>query len=689
MERLLATTKNSDSEALTYLQATTQGALLTAPANITTKFREAFEAYIPGSKWVESKASGDIVMVDGNAVAASYLVVSKDPLAANTVTEIETVARFAMPIEMAVGLSMSQRTLGQEFAVEVVSDEEVSPVADIAIASISQSNTTLTVNTTMPHGLVPGKRIGIKGVTDSRMNYLALVVATIPSPTQITCTAGPNGSIPTLTVGPFTSGFIYFRSALGFSENGTSLVFENTSATNGSVYVRSESGDALPSGTAAGNHSLGIGSTSSVQAINAPYTYAFQPTTEYKLAMMADRLQWSDAPVDTSAAANNRSTRSQVVPDSSAVYKFRIRATNNDSLTRPVARIVSAVKSGTSTVTVTTAEPHGLTSADWVQVYGVRDQSAVFGNLSAATSIAVTGANTFTVAWGTAATASTQGGCVVQVNGGTSMQGLVSNGNVQSINRVNGILFVTTNVVIASSIGDYINLYACRRATDGGDIGIDGAYRLRNIVGLVAEFEPIGNVPAGIDIAATNCGGVLIRRTDLRISFVRVFDFERERVEIMARPSGDIASALPVAIQNTPSVVVSGNPILGAGGNNIGFVNNIPQSSITFDETNTNLAANATFTGASRDVGSASGANSRYSAFNVVSIADQVGVLRVEMSRDGTTWKRASADIATAINVPMTLSVPIVSRFYRCVYVNGPTAQAGTAFMINSSFTGA
>jgi hypothetical protein len=689
MERLLATTKNSDSEALTYLQATTQGALLTAPANITTKFREAFEAYIPGSKWVESKASGDIVMVDGNAVAASYLVVSKDPLAANTVTEIETVARFAMPIEMAVGLSMSQRTLGQEFAVEVVSDEEVSPVADIAIASISQSNTTLTVNTTMPHGLVPGKRIGIKGVTDSRMNYLALVVATIPSPTQITCTAGPNGSIPTLTVGPFTSGFIYFRSALGFSENGTSLVFENTSATNGSVYVRSESGDALPSGTAAGNHSLGIGSTSSVQAINAPYTYAFQPTTEYKLAMMADRLQWSDAPVDTSAAANNRSTRSQVVPDSSAVYKFRIRATNNDSLTRPVARIVSAVKSGTSTVTVTTAEPHGLTSADWVQVYGVRDQSAVFGNLSAATSIAVTGANTFTVAWGTAATASTQGGCVVQVNGGTSMQGLVSNGNVQSINRVNGILFVTTNVVIASSIGDYINLYACRRATDGGDIGIDGAYRLRNIVGLVAEFEPIGNVPAGIDIAATNCGGVLIRRTDLRISFVRVFDFERERVEIMARPSGDIASALPVAIQNTPSVVVSGNPILGAGGNNIGFVNNIPQSSITFDETNTNLAANATFTGASRDVGSASGANSRYSAFNVVSIADQVGVLRVEMSRDGTTWKRASADIATAINVPMTLSVPIVSRFYRCVYVNGATAQAGTAFMINSSFTGA
>jgi hypothetical protein len=48
-------------------------------ANVTTKFREAFETYTPGANWTESKASGDLVFVDGNAAAASYLVISLSP----------------------------------------------------------------------------------------------------------------------------------------------------------------------------------------------------------------------------------------------------------------------------------------------------------------------------------------------------------------------------------------------------------------------------------------------------------------------------------------------------------------------------------------------------------------------------------------------------------------------------------
>ena len=45
-----------------------------------------------------------------------------------------------------------------------------------------------------------------------------------------------------------------------------------------------------------------------------------------------------------------------------------------------------------------------------------------------------------------------------------------------------------------------------------------------------------------------------MRRTDLRISFVRVFDFERERVELLARPYGDLSSAAPVTIQGAATV---------------------------------------------------------------------------------------------------------------------------------------
>jgi hypothetical protein len=118
--------------------------------NITSKFREAFESYDPinGGKWTESKASGDLVYVDGNAAAASYLVISKDPLNTGTETSITSIGQASLPIESAIGLSMSQRTLGQEFSLEMVdTGAQLPDVPDIEISSISQATTTLTVDT--------------------------------------------------------------------------------------------------------------------------------------------------------------------------------------------------------------------------------------------------------------------------------------------------------------------------------------------------------------------------------------------------------------------------------------------------------------------------------------------------------------------------------------------------------------
>ena len=52
----------------------------------------------------------------------------------------------------------------------------------------------------------------------------------------------------------------------------------------------------------------------------------------------------------------------------------------------------------------------------------------------------------------------------------------------------------------------------------------------------------------------------------MRISFVRVFDFERERVELLARSSGDLSSAAPVTIQGTATIsgtLATGNALIG------------------------------------------------------------------------------------------------------------------------------
>lgn len=109
-------------------------------------------------------------------------------------------------------------------------------------------------------------------------------------------------------------------------------------------------------------------------------------------------------------------------------------------------------------------------------------------------------------------------------------------------------------------------------------------------------------------------------------------------------------------------------------------------SLIYYDETQTNLAAGGTYTGSSRDMGSTAGNRTvGITKFNALALADQAGTIRIEFSRDGTTWRRGTADTAVAANTPTLISLPILARYHRVVYVNGATAQ--TSFICQSSYT--
>ena len=544
--------------------------------NMTNKFREAFETYDPvnGGKWTESKASGDLVYVDGNAAAASYLVISKDPLTAGTETAITSIGRVSLPIEAAIGTSMSQRTLGQEFALEMVdTDAPLPDVPDIEISSISQTTTVLTIDTVTPHGLSVGKSIGIRDCSNLLANYPALVVATVITQNQFTATAGPGGTIAsqTITNPAGAKGFVFFRERLGRAQNGLAQIFEQPTATQASLYIRSESGDALPSGTIAGNHSVTVGTTASVQLVNVAYQYAFSPTTEYRLFVQADRTQWADGAVDAISQTTSRLLRTQVCPDPSADYKVRIRCTNNKSLTVPNAQIVSAVKTGTTTATITTDRPHGLVANDPVVVYGIRAQGATeFPNLLTATVVAsVVDSVNFTIIIGTAGTVTSYGGYVAKVQGGNLMSALGANAVVAQAVTLSTLsdgtrqLLVTGNTNWAGvSIGDLVNLVGVRDNTTGATLDVDGAWKVANLTttSLFLVLPYAGSLTLPADFGATNCGGGVIKRTDIRVSFLRVFDYERERVELLARPSGDLGAAAPVAIQGgtLPAVTTVG-----------------------------------------------------------------------------------------------------------------------------------
>lgn len=166
--------------------------------------------------------------------------------------------------------------------------------------------------------------------------------------------------------------------------------------------------------------------------------------------------------------------------------------------------------------------------------------------------------------------------------------------------------------------------------------------------------------------------------TTATLQYVTCQDYAELTAEITAGRGQVVAGqAIGVAVVSAPTTTVTGTVTANA----------VAQDNVFWNDSTTAQAAAATVTGTARDVGVAAGTVHRYAAFNASALADQAGTLRIECSNDNTTWRRASADTAVAANAVVYLSVPVMTRYYRAVYVNGAAAQG--LFMLNTSFTAA
>ena len=174
----------------------------------------------------------------------------------------------------------------------------------------------------------------------------------------------------------------------------------------------------------------------------------------------------------------------------------------------------------------------------------------------------------------------------------------------------------------------------------------------------------------------------------LQFQFLNCMDYAELTAEITAG-RGQIVEGQAIGARTVAGSVttatISGTPTvtLGAGSNLAGAVSNA--DNIFWNESVAILAISQTVTGVARDTGVAVASAHRYAAFNAFAFADQAGTMRIEVSTDNVTWRRASADVAVAANTSVFLSVPVAARFHRAVYVNGGVAQ--TAFMFNTSYT--
>ena len=177
---------------------------------------------------------------------------------------------------------------------------------------------------------------------------------------------------------------------------------------------------------------------------------------------------------------------------------------------------------------------------------------------------------------------------------------------------------------------------------------------------------------------------VLTGATNIAANSRRIFNMPLTtryfRVRISTAFVGGTIQAIAVLSQQPYAA-----PVMTVQQSTIGAMVTVSGDNIFYNDSSTTQAASATLTGTARDVGAAAAANHRYSAFNAMAFADQAGTMRIEVSNDNTNWRRATTDTPVAANTPVILSIPIMTRYHRVVYVNGATAQG--AFMLNTSFT--
>lgn len=527
--------------------------------NRLSQFHENFET-LDLSIWDLTTGDGDLVEIDGNANGSTYLKISKSALKQNTETYLSSKnMSLNIPMRTAIAVTASQRQLYQDLSFGIAGknenfdrDIDSSFVTTTAVSAISQTTTTLTVTTATSHNLVPGDRVTIIGCIDNRLNYSCLVVATLVSTTQFTCTAFSWGTtIPSITVTPSAANtYVKKVNYTGGDKNVIEWMMDGTSVTSGYLVNRRNAG----SETKTSYTSLGLNLLTASGGSTSPYTYSFYPAYYADGILTMDWASLSPFTTDNTTESYTTIKRSQNLPDESIDYQILFRAKNHDNMIIPIGKIAIASKPGTAVVTVTTDIPHNLTVNDYITIYGIRDTTN-FANLTTTTAVtSVVNSTQFTITIGSAVTATSYGGAVFKMNGQQSHTCLTQ--VVQSVQCTNNIITLIGSASWSGiAVGETVCLYGLYDTAGVSLAAYEGVWKVGLLNGTTVVLVPTKISPTCADIVTTNAGGVLIKQTDYRIHFVRGYEFAPMQVEwANLNKVGDRNAALPVAMSNTVSV---------------------------------------------------------------------------------------------------------------------------------------
>ena len=537
-------------------------------------------------KNVRSPADAGVnYLINGNDYAAyisdtptgrTGFVLSVDPLIENQTSYIELGEPVAMPFEVSAEIAISNRTNGAYFNFELVNaDDAVTPdYTTNAISSIQQTTTTLTISSLTQFQVDADDWINITGVIDNRLNYSNAVVASVSTDKlTITVTVANDATIPSLSVGPYVSqGTVIPINHFNSARDGLGYRFSQTSTIVAGLISRFNGASAHDFGTPGGTSLSTIATTAIIYPVAATGQSAVKPTTKFLLKADSDNVLWADRTLDSQAAYTPRATSTGVKSNYSSTYQARLRSQIPLSTPRPIAKIVSAVKTGTTTATITTASAHGLTTGNYVTLVGIRDNTN-FPNLTVAATVTVVDALNFTVIIGGAVTATSYGGAVCLSNGGYTQPALISQ-VIQSaaVDALNNVTLIGSAAwssgVGVMNVGDLVNLYGCRDIATGADLGLDGVYWVNTISTTTLILSPLSALPytsLGNNVASpvnavlstTSAGGCIIVRPTAYVNDVSLISKSISSVMIEGQGTSDLTKAVPVNILTGSAILVS------------------------------------------------------------------------------------------------------------------------------------
>lgn len=442
------------------------------------KWRDSFESLDPANwDFDTARAPNDTVTLSGDTQGASFMEICMDAFSKATSTEIKGYKTFRPPYRLGYGGSVSQRGYGEMTIVSVAAvDESGNRIIasgetesffgpSLTVKKIIVTSNVATVIFDQPHNLKFDDIVVISEASDNRMNVQGRVT-TVRSRYAVTMPL-------TATNGNYLPGATCVLNRIDPSKGSSDcagVVMMDALDANGIYFSRGQGSSNFLSA----NTSFGTSYSAGLLPSPQPFSVNIQPRflTEFIGAMDVQR--WISSAIDSNTPGVTLK-RSQNVPDPAKNYAmfFDVVALPNRAV--PI-EVLTVVKTGTTTATVTTVNPHNLVTGRYVYGYGSRNQSTL-ANLTAPTAITVTGPSTLTLVWGTAVTETTYGGMLIPQNGGAAVPGAL-NTSIMGSAWYNGRLYLGTYISTVFTTGDVVRLIGVRDAGGAARANMGGRMRV-------------------------------------------------------------------------------------------------------------------------------------------------------------------------------------------------------------------